>query len=54
MKQISSIEKKIENLMRILAILLSDKLQKCFAVSPQFHDQFATCGDWRQGLPPWV
>jgi hypothetical protein len=43
MKQIGSV-KKIENLMRNLAILLSDQL-------PHFHGQFATCGDWRKG---WV
>jgi hypothetical protein len=30
MKQIGSIEKKIENLMRNFTILLSDKLQKCW------------------------
>jgi hypothetical protein len=38
MKQIGSIEKKIENLMRNLTILLSDK-------SPHFHGQFATYGE---------
>jgi hypothetical protein len=24
------------------------------AVSPHFHGQFATCGEWRQGCLPWI
>jgi hypothetical protein len=52
-KQIGSAEKKIENLMRNLTILLPDKLQKCW-LSSHFHGQFATCGSWRQGCTPWT
>jgi hypothetical protein len=37
MKQIGSTEKKIENLMQHLTVLLPDKL-------PHFHGQFATSG----------
>jgi hypothetical protein len=45
--------KKLENLMRNLTVLMSEKMQK-FWLSPQFHGQFAACGDWRQGYPPWL
>jgi hypothetical protein len=51
MKQIGSVE-KIENLMRNLTILLSNKLQKCWLCSPTFvaSSPLVAIGD-RIGLP---
>jgi hypothetical protein len=30
------------------------QVAEMLAVSPHFHGHFATCGDWRQGCPPWT
>jgi hypothetical protein len=29
------------------------QVAEMLAVSPHFHGQVATCGDWQQGCPPW-
>jgi hypothetical protein len=29
------------------------QVAEMLAVSPHFHGQFATCGNWRQGYPHW-
>jgi hypothetical protein len=39
--------------MRNFTTFLYKKVAEMLAVSPNFHGQFATCGNWRQGCPPW-
>jgi hypothetical protein len=53
MKQIGSIE-KIRKFNAIFDSSFVSQVAENLAVSPHYHGQFATCGNWRQGCPPWL